>query len=149
MSTADLRDIKKLSDTFHRKRGNIAACAAELEVSRDSLHRYIRENPEAARALEEARQFHSDDEVDLAVSVSYQFMLDYKNNPGIASRHVMYTLDRKGHTRGYQKNDSSLDQPQSTELLKELISNSKENHANYQKAQQETGSLDSGSEQAI
>ncbi len=108
MSTADLRDLKKLSDTFHRKRGNISASAAFLEVSRETLHRYIRDHPEAAIALEEARRFHHDDELDLAASVNYQFMQDYKNNPALASRHVMYTLDKKGHSRGYNRSDTPV-----------------------------------------
>lgn len=108
MSTSDLRNFKLLSDTFHRKRGNVAACAAELGVSRETLHRFIRENPEASKALEEARNFHHEDEIDYAMSISYQFMQDYRNNPALASRHAIYTLDKKGHSRGYNRSDTPV-----------------------------------------
>jgi len=94
--------------TFVETRGNVSAAAKKLGITKEHLFRYIQKTKHAQEALEEARALHADDELDLAVSLNYLFMQDWKNNPALASKHVIYTLDRKGHVRGYLKDSGDI-----------------------------------------
>jgi hypothetical protein len=97
-----------ICDILHQKRGNLASVAKHFGIHRYTLYRYIAKNPEIQKHVDEAREFHSIDEIDLAVSLNYKFMQDYENNAALASRHAIYTLDKKGHSRGYLKDASDL-----------------------------------------
>ena len=94
-------DFNDISDIFHAKRGNVSAIAIHFGVHRDTVHRYINSNQKVKEVLEEARTFHSEDEKDLAVSINFLLMSDYKNNPYLASKHCIKTLELKCQSRGY------------------------------------------------
>ena len=94
-------DLSDISDTFHAKRGNVSAIALHYGVHRDTVHRYINSNIHVKKLLEEARTFHSEDEKDLAISLNFIIMNDYKNNPHLASKHCIKTLELKCQSRGY------------------------------------------------
>ncbi len=98
-------NISDLSDAISENKGNITIIAKKLGTSRDTLHEYVRAHPEVKELIEKARVDHGHDELDLAVSLNYYFMQQFKENPSLASKHVMYTLDRKGHSRGYVKTE--------------------------------------------
>ena len=90
-----------ISDSFMENRGNVSLVAKKFGVSRETLHKYIRNNPIVKTTLDESREFHSEDEIDLAVSLNYLAMQQYAVRPGYALQQVRYTLDKKGHSRGY------------------------------------------------
>lgn len=101
-------DFDNIKHTFIKNKGNVAACAKHLNIGRETLHKYIKNNPGLQEALDKAREMHSVDELDLAVSLNYHFMQNYKENPSLASKHVIFTIERKGHTRGYLRDLSDV-----------------------------------------
>lgn len=130
----DLQDVK---DVFLKNRGNVAASAKNMNVGRDVLFRYINKHPELKESLEEARSIQSEDELELAVSLNYIFMQDYKNNPSLASQHVRFTLEKKGSIRGYQRdaqiepdkanNQEAIDLKHEVMLLKHQLQQLRDN----------------------
>jgi len=93
------------------KRGYIVGVAGYFGVSEGCIYALQAKDPEIRAILVEARRLHHERELDLAVSLNYHFMQDYKNNPGLASLHTRYTLDKRGQSRGYRKdNDEPIDE---------------------------------------
>ena len=97
-------DHEHIKHTFNKNRGNVAISAKNLNIGRETLHRYVNKHPELKEALEEARSFQAEDELELAISLNHMFMQDYKNNPTLASQHVRFTLEKKGSARGWGRN---------------------------------------------
>lgn len=126
-----------VSDAIYKCRGNVTAAAKKLGVCKDTMFKYVKENPSIKEVVDEARWRHSEDEIELAVSLNYKFMQNYEQNPSLASRHVMYTLDKKGHSRGYlrdansddslAKNQTQIDQSHENMMLKHELRELKEN----------------------
>jgi len=101
-------DHNHIKHTFVKNRGNLAASARNLNIGRETLHRYINKHPDLQKTLDESREIQSVDELELAISLNYHFMQNYKENPALASKHMIFTLERKGHTRGYLRDTSDL-----------------------------------------
>lgn len=94
------------------KRGYIVAIANHFGVAASTIYELQIRDKEIRNILVESRKIHHEAELDLAVSLNYQFMQNYKENPGLASLHVRYTLDKRGQIRGYKKDgqdNSSID----------------------------------------
>jgi len=93
------------------KRGYIVAIANHFGCNPATIYALQARDPEIRKILVESRKIHHENELDLAVSLNYHFMQDYKVNPGLASLHVRYTLDKRGQSRGYRKdNDEQMDE---------------------------------------
>jgi hypothetical protein len=108
MAEAWKPDHNHVKHAFVQNRGNVAASARNLNIARETLFRYISKNKDLQEALDESREIQSQDELELAISLNYLFMQNYKENPSLASKHVIFTLERKGHTRGYLRDTSDI-----------------------------------------
>lgn len=94
------------------KKGYIVAIAKHFGVNPSCIYALQNRDKEIREILLEARKIHHEAELDLAVSLNYHFMQNYQENPGLASLHVRYTLDKRGQIRGYKKDgqdNSSLE----------------------------------------
>ncbi len=92
----------------NEKRGYVLAIANHYGVAPNTIYTLQARDPEIRAILKEARRIHSENELDLAVSLNFHFMQDYKNNPGLASLHTRYTLDKRGQSRGYRKDNDEI-----------------------------------------
>ena len=100
-------NISDLTDAIHKCRGNITAVGKKMGVGKETIFKFVKQNPNIREIVEEARWQHAEDEIELAVSLNYKFMQAYEENPSLASRHVIYTLDKKGHSRGYLRDSNA------------------------------------------
>jgi hypothetical protein len=113
-------DKLDFSQIANEKRGHIAAIAQHYSVNEATIYTLQLRDPEIKSILAEARKIHHERELDLAVSLNYKFMADYEKNPGLASLHTRYTLDKRGFARGYLKEAPSNDVDDTTEISQSL-----------------------------
>lgn len=104
-------DKREFSEIANEKRGYIYAIAKHYGVAESTIYALQVRDQEIKTILQEARRVHHENELDLAISLNFHFMQDYKNNPGLASLHARYTIDKRGQSRGYRKdNDDMVDE---------------------------------------
>ncbi len=108
------------TEVANDKRGYIAAIAQHYSVTEGTIYMLQSRDAEIKSILQESRKIHHERELDLAVSLNYKFMADYEKNPGLASLHTRYTLDKRGFARGYLKEAPSNDIDDTTEISQSL-----------------------------
>jgi hypothetical protein len=100
-------DLSDLSDTIYDFNGNVAAVSRKFDISRQTAYKYIRENPEIQKIVNEAREYAEDNDLDLAESMNRYYLRSHEDYPSLCSIHVRYTLDKKGKKRGWGNNENN------------------------------------------
>ena len=88
------------------KNGNIHAISRHYKICTVTVHRYLNRDKDAKKTLEEARNFNTEIDLDLAEFVIRHNMENYKSNPNLAQRSAEFVLNKKGHLRGWLYTDS-------------------------------------------
>ncbi len=128
----DYGEFEVLAISVH---GNIKAIAKKLSVTPVTIYRHFKKDPELKCIVDEAREYNSFFDLDLAEHVNRYNMTNFINEPAIAQRAAEYTLDRKGRTRGWIKKEDDKENVSSDTLekftnLMDLISDSQESVSN-------------------
>ena len=88
--------------------GNIAKISEHFNVSRETIYKYIKRDPEGKEIIESTRGINTETDLDAAEHVIRYNMMNYKNNPGLAQRAAEKVIDRKGHLRDWNNPTNPL-----------------------------------------
>ena len=94
-------DISDISDKISEFEANLTLIAKHYNISRQTLYVFINKHKELKQAIEQARAFKDEIDLDSAESVARYCMAMVKDNPRIALDSAKYVLDKKGHKRGW------------------------------------------------
>ena len=128
----DYGEFEALAISVH---GNIKAIAKKLSVTPVTIYRHFKKDPELKCIVDEAREYNSFFDLDLAEHVNRYNMTNFMNEPSIAQRAAEYTIDRKGRDRGWIKEDTR-EQSTNDENIRITLSLSKDNAKLRQKLQE-------------
>lgn len=104
-------ELNKIAAAYEKKGGNMAATAAALGVTRQSLYKWRKENEELAKML---------DDIDEGILDFTESKLVEKVNEGNLTA-IIFLLKTKGKKRGYvEQVDNRLVENPFEKLMKEL-----------------------------
>lgn len=85
--------------------GNITEIAKRCNVHRDTIYEYLKRDPKGKLFLDKARGLNEQIDLDLAEKVTRNNMLNWATNPRLAQTAADRVIDKKGHLRGYNKDN--------------------------------------------
>lgn len=121
----DASDMKKM---LSAKKGNIAAVARELDITRETIYEYLKRTPDVQSHLDNIRNYNEFDDLDSSEFVIRYCQSLYKENPRIALDSAKYVLDKKGHKRNWGDGGQMVDQEKLKNQLHDLSSWTKDAH---------------------
>lgn len=100
-SPGEIKSIKDASDALHKYHGNATNAAKSLGVCKDTLYRFIKENPELSDELKKARDNAHEYFIDKAENAIDKVLSRVDEQPKAALDAAKYVLDKRGKSRGW------------------------------------------------
>lgn len=81
--------------------GNIAILSEHYNVSRETMHKFLKRDPQGKEIIEQVRGYNKETMLDMAEHVIRYNMSNYKANAGLAQRASEKVIDKLGYLRGW------------------------------------------------
>jgi len=102
--------------------GNIKILAEHFSVSRETMHQFLKRDPNGKEIIDQVRCYNKETMLDLAEHVIRFNVSNYQNDPHLAQRAAEKVIDKLGYLRGWLSDKTMEEEVKSTlsQIVEEL-----------------------------